>query len=66
MISVEPEVSSLCLQEAWTDRCPETDQSSPKPPHPIPLKCILILSTYLHLGLVTGLFSSSFPPVSYI
>jgi hypothetical protein len=31
------------------------------PPHPTAWRSILILSTYLHLGLPSGLFPSSFP-----
>ena len=31
------------------------------PPHPTYWRCILILSSYLHLGLPSGLFPSGFP-----
>jgi hypothetical protein len=42
----EPEGSSRCLQEPSTGPCPGS---------------VLILSTHVHLGLPSGLFSSGFP-----
>jgi hypothetical protein len=46
-------------QERSTSPYPEPDRSSPY--HPISLRSILILSTYLRLGLPSGLFPSGVP-----
>jgi hypothetical protein len=56
---MEPEGTLLCSQEPSTDPYPEPDQSNPS--HPISLRSILILSTYLRLGLPSGLFPFGFP-----
>jgi hypothetical protein len=66
---MEPEVSISCSQEPSTDPHPEPDQSNPIqsipshpiPSHPVSLRFILILSTYLRLGLRSGLFPSGLP-----
>jgi hypothetical protein len=56
---MEPEGSLPCSQEPSTGPYPEPDQSNPY--HPISLISILILSTYLRLGLPSGPFPSGFP-----
>jgi hypothetical protein len=59
----EPESSSPCSQEPSHGPYPEPVRSSlhhPIPSHPISLRSILILSTYLHLDLPTVLFPSGF------
>jgi hypothetical protein len=52
------------LQQPATGLHPEPDESSPIqsiPSHSIPLKSIVILSSRLRPGLLTGLFPSGFP-----
>jgi hypothetical protein len=53
---MEPKGSLLCSQEPSTGPYPEPDRSSPY--HPILSK--IHFNIYLHLGLPSGLFSSSF------
>ena len=57
---MEPEDLLLHLQVPATCRCLEPDQSSPCP-HPFPSRSVLILSSYLRLGLPNGLILSDFP-----
>jgi hypothetical protein len=57
---VETEGSLQCSQQLSTGPYPEPDESSPYP-YTISLRFILILSTHLHLGLPSGLFSSGSP-----
>ena len=47
------------LQVSTTCPYPEPNKSSP--PHPTSWRSILMLFTYLRLGLSSGLFPSSFP-----
>jgi len=49
------------LQVTATFPCAEPDQFSRCPPHPTSWRSILILSSYLRLGLPSGLFSLCFP-----
>jgi hypothetical protein len=56
---VEPAGSLLCTQDLSTGSYPEPDQSGSH--QPILSKIILILSTYIHPGLPSGLFPSGFP-----
>jgi hypothetical protein len=59
---MEPEGSLLCSQEPSTGPYPKPYRFSLYvPSHPISLRSILILSTHLHLGLLSGLFPSVFP-----
>jgi hypothetical protein len=60
---MEPEGSLPCSQEPSTCPYPEPDESSPYHPHLISPTFILILSTYLRLGLPSGHFLA-FPPIS--
>jgi hypothetical protein len=55
---MEPEGSLPYSQEPSTGPYSEPDQSNPS--HPISLRSILILYTYLRLGLPSGLFPSRF------
>jgi len=48
-------------QEPTSSPCPETGESSYTTSQLISLRSSLILSSYLHLGLPRGLFSSGFP-----
>jgi hypothetical protein len=57
---VEPECSLPCSQERPTGPNPEPYQSSPYRLIISLLRSNLILSTHLHLGLPSGLFSSGF------
>jgi len=57
---MEPEGPLPRLKVPATCPDPEPVQSSPWP-HPTSWKFILILSSYLSLGLPSGLFPSSFP-----
>jgi hypothetical protein len=56
---MEPEGSVLCSQDPSIGPYHEPDQSIP--PHPISLRSILILSSYLRLGIPSGLFPLGFP-----
>jgi hypothetical protein len=61
---IEPEGLLPWSQETSTGSYPEPDQSNPIqsiPSHPISPRSTLILSTYLHLDLPSGLFPSGFP-----
>lgn len=53
-----------CSQEPITGPCPESDDSNPHPPD-FP-KIILILSSHLCQGLLSGLFPSDFPSQHFI
>jgi hypothetical protein len=57
---MEPEGSSPYTQEPATCPYPEPDQFSLCPP-PTSRRSILILSTYLRVGLTSGLLPSGFP-----
>jgi hypothetical protein len=57
---MEPEGSLPCSQEPATGPYPEPDESSSHP-HPSSLRSILMLPSYLRLGLMSGLFPSGFP-----
>jgi hypothetical protein len=61
---MEPEGSLPCSQEPSTGPYPEPDQSSPYHPILSLVRSILMLSTYLHLGLPSGFFPLAFPPIS--
>jgi hypothetical protein len=58
---MEPEGSLPCSQEPSTGPYPWARSIQSIPPHPVPLKFNLILSSHLHLGLPSGLFPSDFP-----
>ena len=62
-IFMEPVSSLPHLQVPTACPCPESDQSSSRtpPPHHTYWRYRLILSSYLHLGLPSGLFPSGFP-----
>jgi hypothetical protein len=53
-----------CSQEPAAGPCPKPDESSPLP-HRSFLRSILILSSYLRLGFLSGLFPSGFPTKSW-
>jgi hypothetical protein len=55
---MEPEGSLPCSQEPSTGPCPEPDQAIP--PNPLLLSFILILCTYLRLGIPIGVFMFGF------
>jgi hypothetical protein len=59
-VAPEPEGSSPHSREPATGPYPEPDESTP-PPQPISLRSILVPSSYLRLGLPSGLFSSGVP-----
>jgi hypothetical protein len=56
-----PEGSSPCSQEPSTGPYPEPVRSGPYHPILSLLRSILILSTHLRIGLLSGLFPSGFP-----
>jgi hypothetical protein len=56
---MELELSLPCAQEPSTGPYPEPDQSNPS--HSISVRSILIFSTYLYLGLSSGLSPFGFP-----
>ena len=57
---MEPEGSLPNSQVPATCPYPEPTPSSPSPPYTTSWKSILTLSSYLHLGLPSGIFSSGF------
>jgi len=59
LLFMEPEVSLPYSQKPASGPCPEADERFPRP-H-IYLSSTLILSSNLHLYLISGLYPSSFP-----
>jgi hypothetical protein len=57
---MEPKKSLQHSKKTPTTPYPDLDQSSPYFPKNISLRCILILSTYLRYGLLSGPFIYSF------
>jgi hypothetical protein len=57
---MEPEGLMRRSQEPATGPYPEPDETSPKSPHPVPLKSILTLFSHLCLGLYSDLIPSGF------
>jgi hypothetical protein len=53
-----PEGSLPCSQEPITGPYPEPDESSPRPPHPTAPRTMLILFSYLHVGLQTKIWNA--------
>jgi hypothetical protein len=58
---MEPKGSLPCSQEPSTCPNPDPDQFSSYHLNSIPLRCILVLSTHLRLGLPSGLLLSGVP-----
>jgi hypothetical protein len=58
---MESQGSLPCSQQHATGPYPEPDATSTQFPHPISLRPILILPSYLRLYPTTGLFPSGFP-----
>jgi hypothetical protein len=63
---MKPEGSLPCSQGASTGSYPKPEHSSPYPPHPIPLRSILILFSHLRLDPPSGSFLLASPPKSYM
>jgi hypothetical protein len=59
-VAQEPEGSSPHSQQPATGPCPETTESNPHHPKPVSLRSILIPSSHLRLGLLSGFFPSGF------
>jgi hypothetical protein len=57
---MEPEDSLPCSQKLFASRCPELNESSPYP-YPSSRRSILVLSSFIYLGLSSGLVRSDFP-----
>jgi hypothetical protein len=60
---MEPEASLSCSQEPSTGPYLGTRSIEPIPPHPVPPRPILILSSHLLLDLPSGLFPCGIPLV---